>query len=88
MYKILLLLPLLTGCQLFMGAGFHDRSLDSEYKEDNVIAHIGLRKEIHENVDAFFVHESMPFFAERDNGRGGGYGKNEIGLELKWDINK
>lgn len=83
--KIILVFALniiLTGCQLYGGASIHDRSMDSEYKEDGTITTFGASQEFiiikDINAELFVQHNSMPFVREKN-----GYGVNEIGGKIK-----
>ena len=82
----LLPLFLLSSCQIYAGMAVHDRAFDSEYQEDATIANIGLSQDVHENIELYIGHSSMPWFAEKDNGRGGGYGVNQAGVKVKYKL--
>ena len=83
-YLILLLLSFnASGCQLYATAGVHHRAFDSEYVEDAVITTFGLSQEITDNFEAGIEHGSQPFFIERNNDRGGGYGINKAYIKAK-----
>ena len=89
MNKILFILAFpisLIGCQLYATAGVHDRAFDSEYVEDNVITTFGLSQELNNNFEAGIEHGSMPFFIERNNGRGGGFGVNKVYIKAKIEL--
>lgn len=73
-------LALLSGCQLYGGGSFHDTSMDSHFKEDRVIAVIGVSQQVHENIDIFAEHLSMPTVTEN------GYGINQIGFKIKYKV--
>ena len=79
-YKLftLSLLIFISSCQLYATAGVHDRSFDSEYVEDAVIATFGLSQEITDNFEAGIEHGSMPFFIEQD-----GHGVNKAYIKAK-----
>ena len=82
MYKLLPLI-FLSGCQLYGGAAIHDRSFDSEFKEDNVITVLGASQELNDNFELYIEHLSMPFERERPNSDGYGNGINQMGIKAK-----
>ncbi|MEN8171429.1 MAG: hypothetical protein ABFS03_00965 [Chloroflexota bacterium] len=54
--------------------------MDSHFKEDRVIAVIGVSQQVHENIDIFAEHLSMPTVTEN------GYGINQIGFKIKYKV--
>jgi len=86
MYKLLPIILLLTGCQLYGGLSVHDTSFDSEYKEDSTIGFFGVSHEFNKNFEGGIEHESMPFFSENNNGRGGGYGINKVYGKVRYKL--
>ena len=79
---LLILTFLLSGCQLYGGASVHDRSFDSEFKEDGLITTFGASQEfgIAEGIAGvvFIEHDSMPLYRETE-----GYGVQKLGFELR-----
>jgi hypothetical protein len=77
-----LIILFLSGCQLYGGASIHDRSFDSEFKDDNVITTFGISQEFNiiKNITGviFGEHDSMPFIDEVN-----GYGVNKVGSEVR-----
>ena len=77
MSKIFVICLLLSGCQLYMGAAVHDKSFDSEFKQERLLATIGASKDITENIEIFIEHTSQPTYEET------GYGISKVGIKLK-----
>lgn len=82
-FIILLILCCVSGCSVSGGFAAHDRSLDSEYKEDAILGWFQGDINLNENISLYARHESMPRFDESKNGRGGGYGVNSFGIAGK-----
>lgn len=78
----------LSSCTLSGGFGLHDRSFDSEYREDNLVGWFQGDVPVTDNINLYARHESMPKYNEQDNGRGGGYGVNTFGISGHIDIGK
>ena len=76
MYKYLPLI-LLSGCQLYGGMAIHSTTQDSHFREERFIGNIGVSQEIHENIDLFAEHLSMPTVTEN------GLGINQVGVKIK-----
>ena len=77
MSKIFVICLLLSGCQLYMGAAVHDKSFDSEFKQERVMTTIGASQDITNNLEVYIEHLSLPTYKEK------GYGINQAGAKLK-----
>ena len=82
-----LLLPviLLTGCTISGGVFAHDPSFDDAYRGDNLVGEISLIKEVNNNLELVFRHQSMltnnnSQYHKAENGYNG------IGAVIKYEI--
>lgn len=66
--------------------GLHNKSEDSEYKEENFLTTFGAAQELNDNFEFYFEHTSMPFYLESLKEEDAGWGVNEIGARAKVKI--